>query len=735
MVALFAAGSLLGPRANAQEPGAEPLRHRPKVVLVLSGGGARGSAHIGVIKKLEEYHVPVDLVVGTSMGSIVGGLYASGWSIEDIEKKIATIDWGSVFNDKLPRQVRTFRRKSDDARFLVPIKMRFKGIKPYLPPALLGGQNMELLFQGMEIDATGERDFDRFPIPYRAVATDLSNGEVVILDKGSLATAMRASMSVPGVFPPVELDGKPLTDGGMAANFPIRIARSLGADVVIGVDITSPLRAKEQLGNLLTRLDQMTGLLTTRNRADDMRAAEPQDVIMVPVLGDLSFSDFSKAGEAIKAGEVAAAAQESRLRALSVSDAEWAAFEARHRRRPTSELVVDEVRITNTSPLSDAVVAKRINVPLGKPLDESKLSPELLRLYSLDVFSPIHHELVKEDGKSVLKIDTPSKPYGRNSLQFGFNLTDDFRGDSGFNLSLSHLMNPVNRMGGEWRNIVQLGENAYYGTEFYQPLDASMSWFISPDFQFRRDKVRQYDAQGNALAEYRVSGQKGQLDLGKVFGNWGEVAVGAFRTSEDARPNVGPTTIAKTTADDGGVLARFRVDTMDSVTWPRDGMFADVVYRRSLTSCGADVNGDTYRVNAGMVGSIGKNVLFGSVEVASTNTGTANLTNQTFLGGFLHLSGLAENQLVGEQALFAKLLYYRELTSFDLGSLTQRMYVGFSLEGGNVYAPADPLTWPSLRYSGSIYAGADTVVGPAYLGFGYAEGGRKSVYLIIGQRF
>jgi NTE family protein len=735
MVALIAAGSVVVPPAIAQDRAPASDKPRPKVVLVLSGGGARGSAHIGVIKKLEDYHVPVDLVVGTSMGSIVGGLYASGWSIEDIESKIATIDWGAVFNDKLPRQVRTFRRKSDDARFLVPVKMRFKGIKPYLPPALLGGQNMELLFQGMEIDATGERDFDRFPIPYRAVATDLSNGEVVVLSKGSLATAMRASMSVPGVFPPVELDGRPLTDGGMAANFPIRIARSLGADVVIGVDITSPLRPKEQLGNLLTRLDQMTSLLTTRNRADDMKAVKPEDVIMVPVLGDLSFSDFSKAGEAIKAGEVAAAAEESRLRALSVSDAEWAAYQARHRRRPTSEMVVDEVRITNTSPLSDAVVAKRIHVPLGEPLDESKLSPQLLQLYSLDVFSPIHHDFVKEDGKNVLKIDTPSKPYGRNSLQFGFNLTNDFRGDSGFNLSLSHLMNPVNRMGGEWRNIVQLGENAYYGTEFYQPLDARMTWFLSPDLQFRRDTIRQYDASGNALSEYRLSGQKAQIDLGKVFGNWGQVSLGGFRSSEDARPNIGPATLTNAESDDGGVVARFRVDTMDSVTWPRNGTAVEAVYRRSLTSFGADVTGDTYQVKAGKAGSIGKNVLFGSVEVASTNTGTASLSNQSFLGGFLHLSGLAENQLVGEQALFAKLLYYRELSSFDLGSLTQRMYMGISLEGGNVYAPGDPLTWPSLRYSGSIYAGADTVVGPAYLGFGYAEGGRKSVYLIIGQRF
>ncbi len=737
IIAVLAATSVLGGPASAQQveaPKQAPPK-RPKVVLVLSGGGARGAAHIGVIKKLEEYHVPVDMVVGTSMGSIVGGLYASGWSIEEIDRKISTIDWAAVFNDKLPRQVRTFRRKTDDARFLVPVKMRFKGLKPYLPPALLGGQNMELIFQGMEIEATGARSFDEFPIPYRAVATDLSNGEVVVIDKGSLATAMRASMSVPGVFPPVELDGKPLTDGGLAANFPLRIARGLGADVIIGVDITTPLRAKEQLGNLLTRLDQTSSLLTVRNRTEDMKVVKPEDVIMIPELGDLSFSDFSSAAQAIKAGEEAAQSRELRLRELAVSDEEWAAFEARHRRRPTSELVVDEVRITNEGPLSDAIVAKRIDVPLGQPLDETKLASQLIRLYGLDVFSPIHHQLDHEDGKGVLKLDAPAKPYGRNSLQFGFQLKDDFRGDSGFNLSLSHLMNPVNRMGGEWRNIVQMGENALYATEYYQPLDTRMAWFVSPDIVLRQDRLRLYDVDANAIAEYRINGSLGEIDGGRVFGNWGQLTIGAFRAQQSAHLKIGAPILPSGDTQDGGAIAKFRVDTLDSVTWPRNGVGIEASYQRSIESFGADAEGDTTKLFVSGVRMLGKNVIFGSVEGSRSTTSGLSVSNKYFLGGFLHLSGLAENQLVGDRGVFSRLMYYRELTKFDLGSLTQRMYAGVSLEGGNVYNPGEPLTWESLRYSASIYVGADTVVGPAYFGYGYAQGGRTSVYLIIGQHF
>src|SRR5262245_45906490 len=267
-LALLATVTLVSAQEAVPEPTPAPTptppADRPKVVLVLSGGGARGAAHIGVIKVLEELHVEPDMIVGTSMGSIIGGLYAAGWSIDEIETQIASIDWSTVFVDRLPRKYRTFRRKQDDS-YLVPMKMRFKGWKPYIPPSVIGGQSLELLLQRFEIEATGERDFDKFPIPYRAVAANLGTGEAYVIKSGSLSTALRASMSVPAVFPPVEIDGLPLCDGGVAANFPVRIAQQLGADVVIGVDISSPLSGSEKLGNLLTRLDQVSSLLTAGN--------------------------------------------------------------------------------------------------------------------------------------------------------------------------------------------------------------------------------------------------------------------------------------------------------------------------------------------------------------------------------------------------------------------------------------------------------------------------------------
>lgn len=735
-LALAAAGT---PRAQSSEapppPASKPASGRPKVVLVLSGGGARGSAHVGVIKKLEEYHIPIDMIVGTSMGSIVGGLYASGWSSEEIQTKITTIDWGSVFVDRVPRPEKTFRRKEDDARFLIPLKMRFRKWKPYIPPAVVGGQNLDLLMQSLEIEATGETDFDRLPIPYRAVAADLATGDPVVLDHGSLAAAMRASMALPGIFPPVEIEGKSLADGGVAANFPIRIARQLGAQTIVGVDITSPLRTKEQLGNLLTRIDQVTGLLTNANRSTDLEAVQPQDVIITPDLGEITFSDFDKGAEAIRIGEQATEAYEGRLRALAVSDDEWNAYIAHHHRRAPAELVVDKIEIRNTGPLSDAIVKRRLEVPVGHPLDEEKLRTQITRLSALDVFGTIHHEFKQQDGQGVLTVDAPPKPYGRNSLQFGFFVSSDFRGEFDFDLTVNHLFNPINRMGGEWRNIAQLGTNSFLSTEYYQPLDTAMAWAFRARLATRQDLFTFFDADGAALAQYTFHTSEGSADFSRTFGRWGRLAVGAFRSSGNGHPRIGPEVLNAFGTDDGGLSAEFLVETLDPVTWPREGTRAQVLYHRSLTGFGAPQSGDFGRAYVLQAFHAGRNVVSLLGEASVIFNGAVAFDTAYPLGGFLHLSGLSPNQLLGSRGGFARVMYYRELSRFSLGSLSQRMYAGVSAEVGNAYNTGDVVTWPSLRRAGSLFVGADTVLGPAYIGYGYEESGRQSAYVVIGQRF
>lgn len=709
---------------------------KKNVVLVLSGGGARGSAHIGVLKVLEELHVRPDLIVGTSMGSIIGGLYAAGWSPEEIEHEITTIDWGTVFVDKLPRQYRTFRRKQDDA-FLVPIKMRFKNWKPYLPPSVIGGQSLELTLQRFELQATGERNFDEFPIPYRAVAADLGTGEPFVIAEGSLSKAMRASMSVPGIFPPVEMNGRPLCDGGVAANFPVRIAQGLGAETIIGVDISSPLSDEAAYGNLLQRLDQMSSLLTAGNVKDDKAAMTERDILIVPELGDIKFSDFARAKDAIAIGEAAAWSAADRLRDLAVSDAEWAAFHLRHRRRPDSDMIVDRVSIVNTSYLDDRVVASRFAVPVGKPLDGEGLAKQILQLYGFDTFGTIHHDLTRDaEGRNVLNLEVPKKPYSRNSLQFGFNLETDFQGNLRFNLLVGQLMNPINSRGGEWRTLLQFGDDQVLGTEIFQPIDVGQHWFVNARAFFRDEKVDLFDEEGDALAEYNIRNARVDASMGRVLRNWGQAEIGVYRDVTKGRRRIGSDLLPSVRADGGGVFFLARLDTLDAFTWPTDGLRATGLWKQGIESFGADLEGSIVFVEFAQAKKIGKNVFFGSAEFARNPEGTTGSSPDFYLvGGLLRLSGLKPDQLIGDSGGLARLMYYRELTAFSLGSLTQRMFAGASFEVGNAYLENDVVDWASLRRAGSLFVGASTILGPAYFGVGYEESGEAAVYLIIGQRF
>ena len=273
-----------GASPAGDQPVPPEIARRPKVGLVLSGGGARGAAHVGVLRVLKELRIPIDYIAGTSMGAIVGGLYASGLSVDELQEVVDTTDWFDVFNDSSRRQYLSFRRKQDDARVLSPVRIGIEKGKPALPPGLITGQNVTILMHALTLPSAGIERFDDLPIPFRAVATDLVTGEKVVLDRGSLSLAMRASMSVPGAFTPVEIDGRRLLDGGLVANLPIDVARQMEAEVVIAVDISTPLATSDQIRTLLNVAGQMNGFQTRKNVLEQIATLGPQDILIVPEL-------------------------------------------------------------------------------------------------------------------------------------------------------------------------------------------------------------------------------------------------------------------------------------------------------------------------------------------------------------------------------------------------------------------------------------------------------------------
>jgi NTE family protein len=745
----WAAGALLAlalhglaaPVAGAEAPAMvpkttpiKPAKTKPHLALVLSGGGARGAAHIGVLKVLDEMHIKPDLIVGTSMGSIIGGLYAAGYSAKEIAAITEETDWKHLFVDRVDRPDRSYRRKQDDTTLLIPLRLRFKGWKPYLPTALLGGQRLDLLLRSLEIQATSVRDFDDLPIPFRAVAANLENGNAVVIDHGSLSTAMRASMAIAGLFPPVEMDGMKLIDGGAAANLPIGIAQALGAEKIIAVDITSPLGALNELGSVFQIYNQWTGYVTEVNRREDLKKLRPGDILIRPDLGDISFMAFDQVEQAAEIGERAARASADQLRPLAASDAAWKSFEEKHHRCPPEETRVDRIKIVNRSWVDDDIIAAHVKMKTGGNYDPQQVSEQVMQLHGLDYSGTITADLDRTDDHGVLTLTVPEKPYGHNSLQFGASFRDDFEGDTGYALSVRHLQLASNARGGEWENVAQIGENEVLRTEFYQPFDAKMAWFAAVG-----GGVRGFDSpiwsDNEVLAEYRVARSEGHVDFGRVFGRWGEIRAGTFYAFERGTLRVGQPEIPDYKEHDAGYSATFNVDTLDATVFPYRGTWVQSRYYDSRAVWGADLDRTHAQMTVAQAVTIGKVTIYPNASGCTNFDQTASLSSACRLGGFLRLSGLGQDQLLGDKSVFGGMLFYYALARLDIGALTQGMYAGMSLETGNTYLKDDPIGWSSLRRGGSIFLGARTVIGPVYLGYGYTEGGNSRIYFLIGQRF
>ena len=714
----------------------EPARDNPKLVLVLSGGGARGFAHIGVIRVLEELQIAPDLIVGTSMGSIIGGLYAAGWSPDDMEDLVRSVDWDQIFTDRVERRDRSFRRKQDDRPVMIQGRLHFEGLKPTLPSGVIGGQRLELMLRVIEALSPKSEDFDDLPIPFRAVAADIATGETVVIGSGSLATAMRASMSIPGVVPPVELGGHKLVDGGITANLPIGIAQDLGADRIIAVDISSPLLEEDQqFETFMNVYTHLNSLLTVRNRDRDVARLQPGDVLIVPKLDDITFVSFDRGQEAVAIGEEAARLQAVELRKLSASAARWTAFEGRERANALAPIEIDSVRLENSSHVDDRLIDAALTIDPPTILDRATLGLELLDLYNTRYFGVLGFQLEESDeGIHELVIQTPPPRHGRGSLQFGVGFLDDFDGGSTYHLQARHQYLPANRRGGEWETLVQIGTVLGARTSFYQPLDWGMKWFVEPSVGYDRG-AQEIWLDGQAWAEYQFRTFDARIAVGRVLGRWGELRLAAFTGSTRGSPRIGLPEFDSEDARRGGGVARFRIDTEESVVFPRSGASVDLIYEKSSEGLGSDIEFERFWGSASYAWSFGKNTIVPAVEYGDNLGPLDSFFNLYFMGGLFRLSGLGNQELFGNSVALARVVGYRELFRFEVAGLKTKIYAGFSLEAGNAYFVGQDISWDNSRKGGSVFVGGDTFLGPIIFAYGRTEGNRDRFYLAIGDRF
>ncbi len=711
---------------------------RTRVGLVLSGGGARGLSHVGVLKVLEAEHIPIDAIAGTSMGAIVGGLYASGMGAAELERELLRVEWDSVFASRVDRQHLSQRRKEEDFEISTVLEFGIRGTELLAPSGAVSSRGLETLLRRYTLPVRAVQHFDQLPIPFRAVATDLESGMAVVLDRGDLALALRSSMSIPGVFPPTEVDGRLLGDGGLVNNLPLDVARAMGVDVVIVVNVGTPLAGRETLNSVIGVTAQMINILTEQNVQRSLATLGPRDVLVSPKLGTFSAADFDKAAEAFTLGERGALAALSRLREFALAPEDYAQWRAEHPKLPTPAATIGAIAFEGTTLTNPSRFAAQLESQPGQPFDANRAERDARTLAASGDYLRADYRLVPGlDGSDSLVFDLEDKPWGPNYLRLGLDMSTDFSGRGTFNLKLSHNRHWLTPNGTEWRNRLQIGAVPSLFTELYHPLawtiGLSADWFVSAYAGIERRSGTLYDEAGDELARYNRTSSRAGIDFGQPWGRFGELRVGLTTQRIDATPTLIAATgtgavFAPLKTTESGLRLSAVVDQLDFANFPTHG------YRfQGQTSIGKSSDaGHLQQVEAAAtaVRTFGAQTwsVYGEARGAGQQL---NTIGRYELGGFHRLSGYRDGQLLGNYLLFSRLTWYMRLPVQPVA--VRAYFVGATLEAGNAWASRAEVSTGSLRNGMSLFVGADTGLGPLYFALTHAPGGQTGLVLFIGR--
>ncbi|MEZ9337559.1 patatin-like phospholipase family protein [Vibrio splendidus] len=746
-----------------QSQQAEHAHKRPTVAVVLAGGGAKGAAHIGVLKALEEMQIPVDYITGTSMGSYVGGLYATGMSADEIESFIYTVDWNRGYRDRVNRSDRRVRDKEYEDRYQLNTDLGLGWGEIKARKGVVQGQNMLRILRETTGNLSPFDSFDHLAIPYRSVATDIIKLEEVVIDHGHLVDAMMASMSVPGALPPYEVDGRMLVDGGVTNNMPVDVARAMGADIVIAVDISSNYKDKEDFTTFLSAADQLSNYLVRRSTQEQAETLTDDDVFLRPDVGQMDTTEFDKMPGAYQAGYDAAREYSSELSKLSLSNADYQKYiehkqQARKQLKHGDQTVVDKVVINNNSHYSDKLIENRLRLDSGKILKTSEIESQVKDLYALDRFELITYEFENVDGEDQLQVDVNEKSWGPNYLNFRFYLEDDFATESQYSIGMSANFTDINSHGAELRTNVEMGTDKLIEAELFSPFFSSHKLFTSASLVYSNQKrnlpanIDDIEEPGlEVTQDYLPMTYKefiSELALGYQPTLWQELKVGLRYTDGEIEvaslPSLGGGSYQRS-----GAFMSYRLDTLDNFSLPTEGYFVDLEYLithdefdsdTSISDTALTTESDTvYEFSANFMAaqSIEKHTL-----VAKLDYGIVESKNSVFpidpkeLGGFLNLSGIPRNSMIGQNLAYTSLIYRYKWFENDFGLFKSPFYVGASIEHGGVWSNNDlSIDEAPMFTAGSVFAGVDSPLGPIILAYGRTEDNYDSVYLIIGTSY
>ncbi len=726
---------------------AEP---RPQIALVLSGGGARGFAHVGVLKALEEARVPVDMVVGTSMGAIIGGLYASGMTPAELEREILSVDWDSLFSGRAPRRSLSQRQKEEDFTFSPVLQLGFREGQFVLPSGAVSSRSLELLLRRYTLHTRALADFDELPIPFRAVATDMVSGEAVLLQQGDLAAALRASMSVPGVFSPLEWEGRLLGDGGLVNNLPVDEARRMGADRVIAVNISTPLASRESLDSVIGVTLQMINILTEQNVQRATALLTHDDLLLQPQLGELTSASFDRADALVRLGLRYGESVAASLERFALPPQDYLAWQEQRRERHATLMAslpdtLAFVRLQGAHEQQTPRLLRQLDVQPGDALQPAAVEADLQRLIALDDTRRIDYRLERDPdtGQEGLTYTLGDDPGGLHQFRVGLDLRTDFQGLGDFSLRLSHTRRDLTTLGAQWRSHLELGATVGAGVELYHPLGRDRQWFVSAYADHELRKIEWFDPQGDPYALFRRRTSRIGLDLGWHLGRTqeaGDLRLGLLGARRQSMPDYvnapGAQTITAIAWTEAAWRLAWVTDQLDRAHFPTSGhRYTLDTQQGHYRVLGQRTDFARWNLTAQHAFSNGPHTWNTYLRLAHSSAVAPGAVDEYALGGFHNLSGYRLGQLAGNRLALLRLGYYQRLP-YQPG-LVRSLFIGGTLETGTAWTDG-PLAPPGSeqrrwRLGSSLYIGADTGIGPLYLGLVHAPRGYSGLYFVLGR--
>ena len=709
---------------------------RPRIGLVLGGGGARGGAHLGVLEVLENLRVPIDCIAGTSMGALAGGAYAAGVSPVEIQEQVGKSDWVGMFDDTAGRQSVNLRRKELDDRYYSALELGVSRAGIRFREGALAGEKLKLFFNQLVRSEFGDRSIEQLPLPLSIIATDIGTGERVPIRKGNLTSAMRASMSVPGLMTPVQREGRKLVDGGLTDNLPVEEAKKLcNADVLIVVNVGSPLLRPNEVTGVITVLGQVVNLLTEQNVEKSKLLLTPRDIYIQPDLDDITATQFTRQLEAAQRGRVATEAAFAELERYSLPQKEYLAWRDKIRlSAPPTPPVIDQVEIAETRFVNPQTLRSGISQKEGEPLDAAALARDLVTEYSQGDLLSLDYSVVRERDRTILRLTPVEKPWGPDYLRFGGGIASDFRSESSYNLRAMYRRTWMNRLGAEWLFGVQLGSEQSASTEFYQPLDQRHWSFLRASASAGLRKTPLF-FEGDRLAIYRIQENRAGIEAGVNIGVHGQATLGWAERSLGSVRDTGPDTFPNLSQHFGGATAKVAIDTYDQPFFPTRGLKLDATHFEAIRATDKLLGQGPYsrsEMRFGAAYSQGRWAYLLGLEGGTTLKGTLPLADAFALGGPRRLSGFAHDQMLGGEYVFGRLeSQYRLNFASPLYGLT--LIAGVLVEAGRINKPMTETSLNGWQRSLGAYIAANTFLGPVYVGVADAKNGKGRFYLFIGS--